>query len=209
MHPNHSIPTYRILPRPGWSARTGAILLALLLFSAAVTEVHAQFVRFSLSTSSERFDVLAEPLDFSDMERSEQVRDNRGRITDLRTGSCLQLSAPENINVLVEVSVEDKTDLGGRERPLKVEPRYINDMGACPADFRLAADVSRPFRGDGTAQFTLSDRPQLIAGMGRERQIRAFVYLLGNLSFDSGAGIVLRRQEMEYRGRFIVDVEYL
>ena len=188
------------------------MMVALVCIALQPATAGAQFVRFQVSTQSLSAIVDPEPLDFSQTDSASVARERNatGEVTALVTAACLRIGAAENIPLLVDVRIEDLRLREGRERPIDVEPRYINDTNPCPADISLAREVSRPFRGDGTAEFQLSDRPETLSSQSRRATaLTAFIVLMGRQHLRPDAAIMDQRQDLDYQGRYLLDITYL
>jgi hypothetical protein len=169
-------------------------------------DVHAQFVRFNLALKRDGARVEAEPFEFKEdsdgSSGQRQILDAQNRVVGVERGGCIQIAAPENINVIIQVGVQDVSQLRGRPRPVNFETRYINDGDGCPTDTRLARQVSSPFRSDGSAYFYLDRRPRLAANLpGSPNRVTGFLYLLGQQQIRSANDPI-------YQGRIVVDIEY-
>lgn len=182
------------------------------LFGPA-TGVSAQFVRFNVQTQAAGSVIEPQVLDFSEAERATtlQERNERGQVVALKSGACLRLGGVENIPVLVSVRIEDVRIASGQPRPVSLEPRYINDLNPCPADIDLLRKVSLPFRADGSAEFALSDRPDTrrSAARGATTPLTAFIVLIGRQHLRPDAAILDQRQDLDYQGRYLLDITYL
>lgn len=169
-------------------------------------DVHAQFVRFNLSVKRDGLRIEAEPFEFrEDGEGGANQRplfDENNRLIGVEKSGCIQIAAPENINVIVHVGVQDVSQLRGRPRPVNFETRYINDGGGCPTDPRLARQVSIPFSAQGNAYFYLDQRPRLAKNLpGSPNRVTGFIYMVG----QQKARV---ENEAIYQGRIVVDIEY-
>lgn len=186
-------------------------LVALALLVPANT-LSAQFIRFNLLTEAPGTVLVPQDLDFSLAEGSAELqeRNDQGQVIALTTGACLRLTAVENIPVLVSVQIEDLRLHSGQPRPVSVEPRYINDLNPCPADIDLIRKVSLPFRTDNTAEFPLSARPDTRRSASRgATTLTAFVVLIGRQHLRPDAAILDQRQDLDYQGRYLLDITYL
>lgn len=169
-------------------------------------DVHAQFVRFNLALKRDGVRVEAEPFEFKEesdgSDGQRQILDAQNRVVGVERGGCIQIGAPENINVIITVGVQDVSQLRGRPRPVNFETRYINDGDGCPTDPRLARQVSSPFRPDGSAYFYLNRMPRLAQNLpGSPSRVTGFLYLLGQQQAR------VENQPI-YQGRIVVDIEY-
>ena len=188
-----------------------SMLGALSLFVPANT-LSAQFIRFNLQTEAPGAVLVPQDLDFSLAEGSAELqeRNEQGQAIALLTGACLRLTAVENIPVLISVQIEDLRLHSGQPRPVSVEPRYINDLNPCPADIELLRKVSLPFRSDNTAEFPLSARPDTRRSATRgATTLTAFVVLIGRQHLRPDAAILDQRQDLDYQGRYLLDITYL
>lgn len=187
-----------------------ACLFMVLVLTGQTAQ--AQFVEFRVTTEPRVAFVNPEPIDMTRIDQKSVVTsfDRSGRLLSLKSGACLPIGAPENITVLVQLTIEDEHLNESRGRPLEITAYYINDRGGCPETIEMAMGVSQPFYDDGSAQFRLSSFPQIARNLvGSERFFIAYVYLTVRQEFDNQAGAVGRRQDMEYRGRYILDIVYL
>lgn len=192
---------------------TLALLLTVCLFASAPAT--AQFVRFQVQTQSLSAVVEPEALDFQDSEdidinSARRERNSSGEVSALLTSACLRIGAVENIPLIVGVRIEDLRLSDGRERPIDLEPRYINDTNPCPADLVLVREVSRPFRDDGSAEFRLSEQPETLSSSTRRAtSLTAFIVLMGRQHLRPDDAIMDQRQDLDYRGRYLLDITYL
>ena len=182
----------------------GSILFFFMMFIHA--DVHAQFVRFNLALKRDGVRVEAEPFEFKEDSEGDagqrQILDAQNRVVGVERGGCIQIGAPENINVIITVGVQDISQLRGRPRPVNFETRYINDGDGCPADPTLARQISSPFRPDGSAYFYLNRLPRLAENLpGSPSRVTGFLYLLGQQQNR------IENQPI-YQGRIVVDIEY-
>jgi hypothetical protein len=179
----------------------------LLFFMVLIhADVHAQFVRFNLSLKRDGVRVEADPFEFKEDGEGgsgqRQVLDANNQVIGVERSGCIQIAAPENINVIVHVGVQDVSQLRGRPRPVNFETKYINDGEGCPTDTRLARAVSKPFSEQGNAYFYLDQRPRLAQNLpGSPSRVTGFIYMIGQQKTRV-------KSEPIYQGRIIVDIEY-
>lgn len=212
------------------------VLLIMILMPAAA---FAQFISFSVSTQPRSAVITAAPIAL-DLSIAQELRARRGAAggaEGLSDGVCIAIGAPENIPVLVSVSIEDEYLPAGQSRPFTLEKGYINDRGACPADTEMARRIYRPFAAGESVSFTLSSEPltRRSTANGRNLFFTAYIFLNTTLLYDMMAGTAAasasadaaarateaealiptatgagaRRHIMRYQGRYVLDITYL
>lgn len=197
-----------------------AAAVLLLVFGPLAHVAEAQFVRFSVNTQPDVSFVETEPIEMPDTQEAGLSDMGRSMEADgTQSFSCMALGSGENIKVLVHVELKDTFIAPGRERPVSLDARYINDRGGCPTDPAMAAAVSSPFDADGRALFRLNREAVTRAGLNNssgstasrrsDRFFTAFLFLNLSRQIDPEAGAVDRRRDMEYRGTYTVDITYL
>lgn len=202
------------------AAKVVAIAVMLLVFGPLAHVAEAQFVRFSVNTQPDVSFIETQPIDISDMEEAGLSDMGRAMEDDgTQSFSCMAVGSAENIKVLVHVELEDTFIAPGRQRPVSLDARYINDRGGCPSDPAMGEAVSSPFDTDGSAIFRLNREPVTRAGLNNssgstvsrrsDRFFMAYLFLNLKRQIDPGAGAVDRRRDMEYRGTYTVDITYL
>lgn len=192
--------------------RMMALALPLTVFLFASAPATAQFVRFQVQTQTLSSVVEPEALDFQDSDSTSTSFElnSSGEVSALLASACLRIGAVENIPLIVDVRIEDLRLSDGQERPIDLEPRYINDTNPCPADIVLVREVSRPFRADGTVEFRLSEQPETLSSSTRRAtSLTAFIVLLGRQHLRLDDAIMDRRLDLDYRGRYLLDITYL
>lgn len=187
-------------------------MIISLLMCFVAESATGQFVRFNVNILPRTTVIDVQPLDFTwaDYSGAEIAFDAFGRVMEVENTACLAISSPQNILVLVELTIEDEYLPQGRTRPFDLKAYYINDMGQCPTSAEMASRVGNSITLAKQTEFNLSYRNSTTINTRMQEQfLTAFIFLIGNQRFDSEAGARQRNIDMQYRGRYVLDIVYL